>query len=83
VNTELKVICRKSILAGLTALTLAGLAGSAFVLIALHEEKKKFPSPPYSIEWHLQRWPTLGVALLVFVLGFIWQFKRMSGSAPR
>lgn len=78
-TAERKTIYRKSILAGLTALTLAGLAVSAIVLLTLHEVKNKFPDLPYSVEWRFRPWSVLGGALLVFALGFIWQFRRISG----
>jgi hypothetical protein len=73
----------KSILAGVAALTLAGLAVSAFALLILREVKSRFPDPPYFVEWHFHPWSILGGALLLFALGFIWQFRRISGSFPR
>jgi hypothetical protein len=73
----------KSALAGVAALTLAGLAVSAFELLTLHEIRKNFPGLPYSIKLYLHPWSILGGALLVFALGYVWQFRRISGSSPR
>jgi len=73
----------KSALAGVAALSLAGLAVSAFALLALREIKKDFPGLPYSIDLHFHPWSIVGGALLVFALGFIWKFRRISGSSPR
>jgi hypothetical protein len=73
----------KSILVGVAALTLAGLAMSAFALLTLRQVKDRFPDSPYFIEWHFHPWSILGGALLAFALGFIWQFRRISGSSPR
>ena len=72
----------KSILAGVAALTLTGLAVSAFELLTLHEIRKDFPDLPYSIKLHFHPWSIVGGALLVFALGFIWQFRKISGSSP-
>jgi hypothetical protein len=83
IETNIMMIYIKSILAGVAALTLAGLAGSALALLTLREVKNKFPDPPYSVEWHFHPWSILGGALLLFALGFIWQFRKISGSSTR
>jgi hypothetical protein len=77
------MIHTKSVLAGVAALTLAGLAVSAVAFLTLHEIKSRFPDPPYFIEWHFHPWSISGGALLVFALGFIWRFRRISGSSSR
>ena len=73
----------KSALAGVTTLTLGGLAVSAFAWLTLRELKNKFPDPSYFVEWHFHPWSILGSILLFFALGFIWQFRKISGSSAR
>jgi hypothetical protein len=73
----------KSALAGVATLTLVGLTVSAFALLTLRELKSKFPDPPYFVEWHLHPWSIFGSGLLLFALGFIRQFRRISGSSAR
>ena len=73
----------KSTLAGVAALTVAGLVVSGLAFLVVHEVKTRFPNPPYFIAWHFHSASILGGALLFFALGFIWQFRRISGSSLR
>jgi hypothetical protein len=80
----------KGIFAGIAASTaaLAVLHATARLLavVVTHRYQASHPLGEDTVfaEWHFRFWPVLFIELLVFALGFYWEFQRASiQSSPR